>query len=300
MNEPSVFNPIFECTMPKNNIHTVSHFASTESSEIVVDRYEHRDVHSVYGILMAKSSYEGMIKREIEMGGKAKNLRAFLLSRSFFIGSQKYGTMWIGDSHCKWDHIKKYIPMCTTVSLSGFSFCGFDTPGFFEDPTKEFCVRGYQIGCLFPFFRAHSDRKTKRREPYLFESPYKEAMINAIETRYELMMIFYTSFYKHYVSNKPVMRPVIDYNTGEIYRDQVYIGDYLMGKAIVNEGATTETVYLPEFEGSDIWYRRHSPEKLSSNTTVEIDCEITESSITPIFVRGGSIIPEFFDIRKNE
>ena len=197
MNEPSVFNPILECTMPKNNIHTVSHYESTSSTEISVSEFEHRDVHSLYGILMAKSSYEGLTQKKINMDGEEKDLRAFLLSRSFYIGSQKYGTMWIGDSHAKWDHIKRYIPMCTTVSMSGFSFCGFDTPAFFEDPTPEFCVRGYQVGCLFPFFRAHSDRKTPRREPYLFSNPFKDAMINAIVTRYEIMPYYYTTFFHH-------------------------------------------------------------------------------------------------------
>lgn len=132
--------------MPKNNIHTVSHYASTHSSEIVVSQYEHRDVHSCYGILMAKSSYEGLVQRKIQMDEQEKNARAFLLTRSFFIGSQKYGTMWIGDSHCKWSHMQLYIPLCTTISMSGFSFCGFDTPAFWMNPTPEFCTRGYQIG----------------------------------------------------------------------------------------------------------------------------------------------------------
>jgi mannosyl-oligosaccharide alpha-1,3-glucosidase len=99
MNEPSVFNPIFECTMPKNNIHTVSHYESTESKEIVVDKFEHRNVHSLYGILNHKCTYEALINRKIELKGETKNARPFVLSRSFFIGSQKYGTMWIGDSH---------------------------------------------------------------------------------------------------------------------------------------------------------------------------------------------------------
>lgn len=299
MNEPSVFNPVYECTMPKNNIHTVSHYKSTDSKEVVVSQYEHRDVHSLYGILMAKSSYEGMIKRTIEVDGKVSPLRAFLLSRSFFIGSQKYGTMWIGDSGCKWDHIKRYIPMCTTVSMSGFSFCGFDTPGFWLDPTPEFCTRGYQIGCLFPFFRAHSDRKAKRREPYLFKSPYKDAMIRAVETRYELVMVFYTAFYKHRLTDHPVMRPVIDYESGSIYRDQVFIGDHLMGKALVEEGMTQATVYLPTYDEGSLWYQRHKGEKLVAGESVEIDCEITEHSEVPIFVKGGSIIPEYFDLREN-
>mmetsp|Transcript_13072 Transcript_13072/g.15088 ORF Transcript_13072/g.15088 Transcript_13072/m.15088 type:complete len:334 (+) Transcript_13072:478-1479(+) len=90
MNEPAVFVNQFEKTMPKNSIHVVSHYVSTESSDLIVDNFEHRDVHNLYGILMAKSSYEGLIKRDICLNGETRKLRSFLLSRSFYFGSQKF------------------------------------------------------------------------------------------------------------------------------------------------------------------------------------------------------------------
>ena len=191
MNEPSVFSNELEKTIPKNCIHTVSYYEDIYSLNTIKGLFEHREVHNLYGLWMAKSSYEGLIQRKNSFDGVEKNIRSFLLSRSYYIGSQKFWAIWIGDSTWKWDHLQKSITLCWTISLSGISFWGFDTPGFFEDPTPEFCARGYQIGCMFPFFRAHSDRKTKRREPYLFESPFKEVMIRAIETRYELLMYYY-------------------------------------------------------------------------------------------------------------
>jgi len=42
----------------------------------------HKDVHNVYGTLMAKASYQGILDRELK-----KNLRPFMLSRSIFFGS---------------------------------------------------------------------------------------------------------------------------------------------------------------------------------------------------------------------
>ena len=194
MNEPSVFWDELEKTIPKNCIHTVSYFDEMNSLNTVKGHFEHREVHNLYGIWMAKSSYEGLTQRKKSYESVDKNIRAFILSRSYYIGSQKFWAIWIGDSTWNWSHLQKSISLSCTISLSGIAFCGFDTPGFFNDPTPEFCTRGYQVGCLFPFFRAHSDRSTKRREPFLFESPYKDAMINAIETRYELAIYYYKQY----------------------------------------------------------------------------------------------------------
>ena len=71
MNEPSVFDQD-ELTMPKNAVHL------TKNN----NKYLHRDVHNVYGTLMAKSSFQGIIDREPK-----KNLGPFMLSRAVFFGS---------------------------------------------------------------------------------------------------------------------------------------------------------------------------------------------------------------------
>lgn len=71
MNEPAVFlGP--EGTMPKSNLHGEA---------------EHRDVHNLYGMLMQKATYMGLIERS---NGKD---RPFVLSRSFYAGTQKWGAI---------------------------------------------------------------------------------------------------------------------------------------------------------------------------------------------------------------
>lgn len=83
-------------------------------------------------------------------------------------------------------------------------------------------------------------------------------MINAVETRYELVMYFYTAFYNLKLTNQAVMRPVFNYLTGEFYKEQVYIGERLMARPIVQEGMTSAQVFFPEYEGGKVWYERHS------------------------------------------
>ena len=50
--------------------------------------------------------------------------RPFLLSRSFFTGTQRYGAIWTGDNEAKWSHLEKATPMLLTMSLSALSFVG--------------------------------------------------------------------------------------------------------------------------------------------------------------------------------
>lgn len=82
MNEPSVFSGD-ELTMDKDNIHLTSDN----------QQFQHKDLHNAYGLLMAKATYKGIIDRE-----PSKNFRPFMLTRSVFFGSQKYGAMWTGDN----------------------------------------------------------------------------------------------------------------------------------------------------------------------------------------------------------
>ncbi|XP_061853616.1 neutral alpha-glucosidase C isoform X3 [Colius striatus] len=70
MNEPSVFKGA-ELTMQKDAVH--------------YDSWEHREVHNLYGFYQQMATAEGLIRRS---SGKE---RPFVLTRSFFAGSQKYG-----------------------------------------------------------------------------------------------------------------------------------------------------------------------------------------------------------------
>ncbi|XP_048649703.1 neutral alpha-glucosidase C isoform X3 [Marmota marmota marmota] len=103
MNEPSVFRGP-ELTLQKNAIHH--------------GNWEHRELHNIYGFYQQMATAEGLIQRS-----KGKE-RPFVLSRSFFAGSQKYGAVWTGDNTAEWSYLKISIPMLLTLSITGISFCG--------------------------------------------------------------------------------------------------------------------------------------------------------------------------------
>jgi alpha-glucosidase (family GH31 glycosyl hydrolase) len=77
MNEPSVFGTESR-TLPLDSLHYKVTDANSADGGYHV---EHRDIHNLYGALQQRTSYEGLLQRD------NFQLRPFVLSRSFFMGS---------------------------------------------------------------------------------------------------------------------------------------------------------------------------------------------------------------------
>ena len=60
----------------------------------------------------------------------ARQIRPFVLSRSFFAGSQKYGAIWTGDNACEWAHLEINTSMLLSLNVAALSFVGADVGGF--------------------------------------------------------------------------------------------------------------------------------------------------------------------------
>ena len=135
-------------------------------------------------------------------------LRPFVLSRSFFAGSQRFGAVWTGDNIADWEHLAIAVPMLLSLSVSGIPFCGADVGGFFNNPGTELLTRWYQAGAFQPFFRGHAHLHTKRREPWLFDEQTNRLIKASIKKRYTYLPLWYTLFYEHEKTAAPPMRPL--------------------------------------------------------------------------------------------
>ena len=151
-------------------------------------------------LIQHRSSFEGHLKRSDGAD------RPFILSRSFFVGTQKYGAVWTGDNLSNWEHLGVSVPMLLTLGISGITFAGADVGGFFGNPDPELLVRWYQIGSLQPFFRAHAHLDTNRREPWLFGQPHTDLIREAIQRRYKLLPYIYSLFSESNQNGSPIMR----------------------------------------------------------------------------------------------
>ena len=112
--------------------------------------------------MVTTSTHSGLMKYR-------PNLRPFILTRSFYAGSQRTAAVWTGDNMSKWEHLKISIAMLLSHSITGISFIGADIAGFFYNPeSEEIVIRWYQASVFHPFMRAHAHIDTKRREPWVY------------------------------------------------------------------------------------------------------------------------------------
>ena len=193
MNEPSVFtfDKYEEMSMPKNNIHN-------DGSQLI----EHREIHNIYGYYYQKVAYESL-KNKL-----GNNTRAFILTRSFYAGSQRNGFVWTGDQGSSFDYLNSSIEANMVNSLCGISGTGSDIGGFCDNPTPEVLKAWYFLGNFYPFFRGHSSCTTLRREPWVYEKDICESIIESIRLRYHLLMYVYTKFYEHCNNGIPLLKPM--------------------------------------------------------------------------------------------
>ena len=272
MNEPSVFNGP-ETTMPKDNIHH--------------GNWEHRDVHNINGMTFVNATYQALLARD----PAASRRRPFVLTRSYYSGSQRLGAMWTGDNQAEWSHLAASIPMLLTQNIAGFPFAGADVGGFFGNPSKELLTRWYQAGAFYPFFRGHAHIDTRRREPYLAGEPYTSIITQALRLRYQLLPAWYTAFHAASVSGAPILQPHYYANPSDeaafAIEDQFYLGSTgLLAKPVVTEGAETVSIYLPPGETyyDYFTYATH----VGSGSTITIPAPLDK---IPLLMKAGHIVP---------
>lgn len=283
MNEPSVFSGP-EVTMPKDNVH--------------FGGIEHRDVHNLYGHMQLIGTYDGVLRRS------NNQLRPFILTRSFFSGSQRYAAVWTGDNAAEWEHLKAVIPMCLSLSVAGISFCGADVGGYFSNPDEELLYRWYQAGAFIPFYRGHAHIETNRREPWLFSEDVKLIIRDAIRKRYSFLPFWYTMFYEHERNGLPIMRPLLaqyplDRNAFTI-DNQFMLSDKLLVRPVVQKEAIIDIgVYFPSRDSgnqADIWYDIDDYRKIERVGVEKVS--INDHKI-PVYQRGGTIVPKKMRIRRS-
>ncbi|KAL6880662.1 hypothetical protein ACP4OV_012227 [Aristida adscensionis] len=262
MNEPAVFNTTTK-TMPESNIH--------KGDPDIGGVQKHPYYHNVYGMLMARSTYEGM-----KMANAAK--RPFVLTRAGFIGSQRYAATWTGDNLSNWEHLHMSLAMIVQLGLSGQPLSGPDIGGFAGNATPQLFGRWMGVGALFPFSRGHSEKGSFDHEPWSFGEECEEVCRLALLRRYRLLPHIYTLFYHSHTMGTPVAAPVFfaDPQDQELRKVET---SFLLGPLLVcastlpNKGAHECAHKLPK----GIW--------------LPFDFGDSHPDLPMLYLQGGAILP---------
>jgi len=191
VNEPQISNTPTG-TMPEDNKHLGGD---------KIPAGPHLKYHNVYGYLMVKASREGIMK------ARPQN-RPFILTRSNFLGGQRFAATWTGDNASWESHMTMSVPMILTLGLSGQPFSGADVGGFLFNPDADLFGRWMALGAYYPFSRGHACAGTINKEPWAFGQKVEDVSRMALERRYVLLPYYYTLLHEASETGMPIMRPV--------------------------------------------------------------------------------------------
>ena len=205
-------------------------------------KVRHDQVHNLYGGSMTRAAGEAFA--DLRPGQ-----RTLLYSRSSFIGSHRYGGIWLGDNNSSWAQLLANIQMMPNVQMCGFLYSGADLCGFSCDTTPDLALRWLEFGLLTPLMRNHSAVGTRMQEYYRFPEVLP-AVRNMIRLRYALLPYLYSEFMKAALENTSYFRPLaFDYPDDPDAReveDQLLLGEGLMAAPVYVQNAHGRHVYLPE------------------------------------------------------
>lgn len=231
-----------------------------------------------------------------------KDKRVVILTRSGFIGQQRYGcNTWSGDVASTWDMLERQIPAALNYTLMGIPNWNSDIGGFFagrwnhgggaRNPEyQELYVRWMQFGAFCPMMRSHGTELPREiwnfgeRGDWCFDAQEK-----MIKLRYRMLPYIYSTSWDVSRNDGTFMRALVMDFPGDKKTHDLG-GEYLFGRSILvapvtKPGVQTWPVYLPE--GAD-WWDFWTNAKTKGGQTVNRE---VPKDILPLYVKAGSIIP---------
>jgi len=243
----------------------------------------------VYPLFVSQAVYEGQRKA-------SPDKRVCILTRSAFLGQQKYGIInWSGDIGGNWDTYKRQIVAGLNYNITGLPYWTTDIGGFFrpgrtqytDAKYQELLTRWYQWGTFNPIFRIHGYQS--ETEPWKFGQQVEDNMRKMLDLRYRLLPYIYSEAWQVTNNSSTIMRPlVMDFNGDNEAVKQPY--EYMFGKAflvapVIEAGARQREVYLPK---STEWYDFWTGKRIKGGQTIIAEAPLER---IPLFIKAGSIVP---------
>lgn len=241
-----------------------------------------------YPLYVSQAVYEGQRKT-------TSDKRVCILTRSAFLGQQRYGTTnWSGDIGGTWEAYKRQIVAGLNYTITGMPYWTTDIGGFFrpgksqytDENFRELLIRWFQWGVFNPIYRNHGYQS--ETEPWKYGKQVEENVQKMLNLRYRLLPYIYSEAWQITNNGSTIMRPlVMDFNSDTSAVSQAY--EYMFGKALLVAPVTEAkvdkwNVYLPK---SVEWYDFWTGKKFDGGQVINTAAPIDK---IPLFVKAGSII----------
>jgi oligosaccharide 4-alpha-D-glucosyltransferase len=241
------------------------------------------EVHNVYGHNWAKLISEGYQK-------DFPNQRPFILMRSGYSGSQRFGMMpWSGDVSRSWGGLQSQPEIALQMGMQGMGYMHSDLGGFAGDYfDNELYIRWLQYGVFQPIFRPHAQEEVAS-EPVYKDIVTKAKAKKQVELRYQMLPYNYTLAFDNNQKGTPLMRPLFfeePNNTSlATVSDTYFWGNDFLVAPITKSNITATSVYFPK---NNNWFDFYTDQKYEAGDTKTVS--VSDDHI-PVFVRGGAFIP---------
>jgi alpha-glucosidase len=268
-----------------NDMNEIATWGQKMPDNVLFDYDEHPTTHlkghNVFGLQMARSSYEG--------ARQALQKRPFILTRAGYAGLQRYTALWTGDNRAEDAHMLAGVRLLTSLGLSGVAFTGMDIGGFTGNPTPGLYTRWMQLGAFVPYFRNHTAFNTKSAEPWSFGEDVLEITRNYINLRYRMLPYLYSTFYEATQNGLPVARSLaIDYTHDAQIYNPVFQNQYLFGQSLLIMPQESERSFAKVYFPAGDWYNLYNDDTEKGNTEKLLELS---PALLPVYVKAGSIIP---------
>ncbi|AZQ63389.1 DUF5110 domain-containing protein [Flammeovirga pectinis] len=245
------------------------------------------EVHNIYGQNWAKLIYDGYRK-------DFPNKRPFILMRSGYVGSQRYGMIpWSGDVNRSFGGLTPQSQISMTMGLSGVPYMHSDLGGFVnwdlkQEDILELYIRWLEYGVFQPVFRPHAQESIPS-EVIHYKGETFDIVKKYIEYRYKMLPYNYSLAYENSINGTPLLRPLFmeekDNPSLQNISDTYMWGDAYVVAPVTKEGQRERKLYLPKGHN---WYHLWTGKKYNGGDWVTVDAPLDQ---LPVFVKGGAIIP---------
>ncbi|MFY7665467.1 TIM-barrel domain-containing protein [Flavobacterium sp.] len=246
-------------------------------------------VHNIYGHKWA----ELLATKYAE---KYPNTRPFILMRSGYSGSQRFGMIpWSGDVNRTWGGLKAQPEIALQMGLQGLGYMHSDLGGFAgANLDDELYVRWLQYGVFQPIFRPHAQEEVAS-EPVFRSENAKKLARKAILERYALLPYNYSLAFENNQIGTPLMRPLFfEEPTNKslfVNADGYLWGNDFLVVPITDAKLAEKTVYFPK---TARWVDYYDATKIYEGGKY-VSVKTAEDHI-PVFVRSGAVIPTCNDL----